>query len=211
MVVWYFEQKIREKHVSLGERHPAKPASGAAAAKGKNKGNKTEKHWRLRTTDDTRSMLSRTQVWNEARCREEARIKRRRRGFATVQLSTTEFLGKRDPDRKQFFMKGKPANMRRLSQRVVVPKRMPVTTGIHVSVLLASKRELQTWNHCAFKQTEKAGGEPQKRTNAVVVAQTLDHTQAEKENTSLKIHSEGKLSARCVSDSSDISFREHWE
>ena len=44
MVVWYFEQKIREKHVSLGERHPAKPASGAAAAKGKNKGNKTEKH-----------------------------------------------------------------------------------------------------------------------------------------------------------------------
>ena len=35
-------------------------------------------------------------------------------GLATAQFSTTELLGKRDPDRKNSFRKGKPANMLRI-------------------------------------------------------------------------------------------------
>ena len=42
---------------------------------------------------------------------------------------------------------------------------------------------------CAFKQTEKAGSEPKKRNNAVVLAKTLDHTQSEEQIT--EIQSEG--------------------
>ena len=35
---------------------------------------------------------------------------------------------------------------------------------------------------CAFEHTEKAGGEPKKRNNSVVVAKTMDHTHAGKRN-----------------------------
>ena len=35
-------------------------------------------------------------------------------GLATAQLSTKKLLGKRDPDRKKSFRKGKPANMLRI-------------------------------------------------------------------------------------------------
>ena len=59
-------------------------------------------------------------------------------------------------------------------------------------------------NKCTFKHTDKAGSESRKRINAVVVAKTLDH--AHDKVTSLEIHCEGRLSARCVSHSSEINF-----
>ena len=56
----------------------------------------------------------------------------------------------------------------------------------------------------AFKNTEHAEGEPKKRNNSVVVAKTLDHTQAEEEiNFALHIQSEGRPCARGVSDSGE--------
>ena len=47
--------------------------------------------------------------------------KRKRKWFATVQLSMTEFLGKSDtPDQKKSFRKGKPANMLRFLSKTVI-------------------------------------------------------------------------------------------
>ena len=60
----------------------------------------------------------------------KARIQGKGKGFATVQLSTKEFLGKRNADRKKSFRKGTPANMLRLSKDVTVQKEMLVITGI---------------------------------------------------------------------------------
>ena len=44
---------------------------------------------------------------------------------------------------------------------------------------------------CAFQHAEKAEGEPKKRNNSVVVAETLDHTQAEEKVTSLTFRAKG--------------------
>ena len=93
-----------------------------------------KEYWRFHTMDDERSMLSRRYVWNETRSREEAKIHRKRKGFATVQLSTTEFLEKRDTDRKTSFRKGKPDNMLRLDKRMIVQNGMSVITGILLSL-----------------------------------------------------------------------------
>ena len=57
---------------------------------------------------------------------------------------------------------------------------------------------------CAFKHTEGADGEPKKRNNAAVVANTLDITQASKEVTSLNSRVKGDFSAWCCRYSSEI-------
>ena len=44
---------------------------------------------------------------------------------------------------------------------------------------------------CAFKRTENVRSKPRKRCNCVVVAKTLDYTQAEDKNTSLKFFAKG--------------------
>ena len=76
-MVRYLEQDTREKHFSSRERQlEKKPASGAPAGKGKNKV-EGESH-----SEDC--------VWNETRYREEAGTQKK--GFATIQLSTTEFF-----------------------------------------------------------------------------------------------------------------------
>ena len=103
--LYLLEQTIRENHVSSRERQLEKPASGAVAAKGKKEGQKEKKQWRLRTVGDERSMLSRRKCGMKHDQRDEARTQRKRYGFTTVQLSTTEFLGK-DPDRRKAFKKG---------------------------------------------------------------------------------------------------------
>ena len=41
----------------------------------------------------------------------------------------------------------------------------------------------QLGHKCACKQTEMAGGEQKQRNNSVVVARTLNHTQAGREHT----------------------------
>ena len=66
------------------------------------------------------------------------------------------------------------------------------------------KRNGKLGNKCAFTHTEKAGGEPKKRNNSVVVAKTLDHNETGKV-TSLRSRAKGELLHR-VSDPSEINF-----
>ena len=73
-------------------------------------------------------------MWNETRSSEETRIQRQRQGFATAHLSTTEFFGHRDSDRKKSFRKEKPASMFRFFFKEIVQKGMLVIVGIHASV-----------------------------------------------------------------------------
>ena len=58
----------------------------------------------------------------------------------------------------------------------------------------------------ALKYVEKAGSEPKKRNNYVVVTKTLDHIQNRRENRFAQVLSEGRLSARRISDSWLILF-----
>ena len=114
-------------------------------------------------------------AWTETRFREEAGNQRKSKGFATIQLSTTEVHGERNTDIEKVIQE-KHAS---LSQRRQCPEGNacdcldpPVCSFLHQgNCTLGNKR--------AFKHTERAGSEPMKRTFAVVVAKTLDHTQAE--------------------------------
>ena len=54
-------------------------------------------------------------------------------------------------------------------------KEMPVISGIHLSVPFIKKGTAKLGSDCAIKHTDKAGSEPKKRNNSVVVAKTLDH------------------------------------
>ena len=67
-----------------------------------------------------------------------------------------------------------------------------MTIGIRLSVLFFKKGNCKLWNWCAFKHTDRAGGEPKKRDNFMVVAKTLDYTQAGKV-TSLEFRAKGDL------------------
>ena len=74
--------------------------------------------------------------------------KGKEKGFATIQLSTTEFLGKRNPGRKESFREGNSPKLLRLSREY-----------------LCGQAYGKGWK---------------KRKHSVVVAKTLDHTQAGK-------------------------------
>ena len=65
------------------------------------------------------------------------------------------------------------------------PKGMPMITGIPPECRFHPKRYCKLGRKCAFKHTDKAGGEVKKRNNSVVVAKTLDLSQEEKKITSL--------------------------
>ena len=69
-------------------------------------------------------------MWNE----NQRDSKRKREGFATVQLSTTEFFGKRDPDKKEVLSGRKTSQHASLLKWAIDQKRMPVITDIHLSV-----------------------------------------------------------------------------
>ena len=73
MAVRYLEQKNRQKDFSSRERQLEKPASGAAN-QGQVEGQGEKKQRRL--AYNGWSMLSRRQVWNETRSKEEARMKK---------------------------------------------------------------------------------------------------------------------------------------
>ena len=75
------------------------------------------------------------------------------------------------------------------SERVIVDNLLLVITGIHLDVPFTKEGNCKLGSKCAFKQTEKAGSEPKKRNNSVVLAKTLDHTQSEEQIT--EIQSEG--------------------
>ena len=67
------------------------------------------------------------------------------------------------------------------------PKRNAYCYLASSRVFLSSKKELQTWEQCAFWHTDLAGGDTKNRNNSVVVAKTFDYTQAADQITSLKI------------------------
>ena len=75
--------------------------------------------------DNKRSVLSKRKVWNETRSRKKWRIQRKGKGFGDG------IPWKRNSDRKDSFRKGKPANVLRLSERVIVLEGMPLITGTH--------------------------------------------------------------------------------
>ena len=70
--------------------------------------------------------------------------------------------------------------------------------GTHPGVPFHTQGNCKLGNKCAFEQMEKAGGEPQKRNNCVVVAKTtLDLTQAEDKITSPKNMRRETFCTRC--------------
>ena len=99
--------------------------------------------------DNNMSILLRRYVWNERRSREQARIQRSEKGFATIGLSTTGFLGKREPVRKKSFRKGKRADMLLSQQGMHVIIGNPLECSFH------QRGKCKLGNKCAFKHTEK--------------------------------------------------------
>ena len=94
-VVLYSEQTAREKHFSSGERQLGKPASGAAAAKGKSKGKRKKETVEIPYIGQQKvNALEETSV-ERITFQRRGESKRGRKEFATVQLSTAEFPGKR--------------------------------------------------------------------------------------------------------------------
>ena len=132
-------------------------------------------------------------MWKENTIRRISENPKKGKVFASIQLSTTEFLEKRDTEREKSFRKEKPVDLRRLSKVLILQKGMLVITGIHLSAPFIKKGTCRLGFWCAFKHTEKSDGKPKRRKSSVVVATTLDHTQAEEELTSLKLIAEGDL------------------
>ena len=60
-------------------------------------------------------------------------------------------------------------------------------------MFLSSKGNCKLGSKCASKQTDKSGSEVKTRSNSVVVANTLDYTQAEDNITSVKFNAKGDL------------------
>ena len=94
----------------------------------------------------------------------------KRKGFPTVQLSTTGSLGKREPDRKSSsgeenqstcfaFMNGESTKGNACDYW------HPPECSYH------QEGSCKLGNKCAFKRTEQAWGKPKKRNNSVVVAE----------------------------------------
>ena len=101
----------------------------------------------------------------QARSTEEMGIQKK--SVRDVQPSTTEFLGKRIPDKKKSFRKNQATcftfHKGRWSESVPFIKK--------------KRRTGKPWRKWAFKHTEKAVSEPKERTHSVVVAKKLDITQ----------------------------------
>ena len=136
------------------------------------------------------------------RSREETRIRRKRKRFATIQLSTTEFLEKGDPRQERVLQERKntqhasflfffePSSLSlRLTPKGMVQWRMPVITCVP---FIKKKGNCKLGFWCTLKHTGKAGSEPKKRHDSVVVAKTSDHTHVQ-EVTSLKFKAQGDL------------------
>ena len=80
---------------------------------------------------------------------------------------------------KSSSRKEKPSQHASPFARVIVQTEMHVITGIHLRVRLIKKKNYKLGRNRSFKHTEKSGSEPKKRNTSVVVATTLDYTQAE--------------------------------
>ena len=121
------------------------------------------------------SALEEISVGMKARSRERCENpKGKRKGFATLQLSATEFFGTRNSDRKETCRKGKPSQRASPLKSVIVQRRMLLITGIHLRVPFHQWRNGNLAISVRFGMRNKAGGEPKKRTNSVVVAKTLE-------------------------------------
>ena len=140
-MIRYSEQIKIERTFSSRQRELQKPASGVTAAKGN------------RTTKGQCYRGDRRGVKHDQERERESKGK----GFATVQLSTTEFFRKRIPDKKTF-------QEMKTSQHASIfkGKGNDCDYCIHLCVLFI-KRELQTWTQvCVFKHADKAWCEAKK-------------------------------------------------
>ena len=88
--------------------------------------------------------------------------------FATVQFSTTEFLGRRDPDRIQSFRHGEPANMLRFAKGDR-PKGLLVIPVIHDSVLFVKQGILNMRVSARLSTRKRLGGEGANQRNEIIL------------------------------------------
>ena len=101
-------------------------------------------------------------------------------GFATAQLSTTEFLGKEGPQQERVLQERESSqHASSLFKRVIVEMRMLVIAGIHLSVPFCNKRNVQPW-FCVLLSVRRR-----------LEANQRDDTQAEEKITSLKFKAKG--------------------
>ena len=178
MVVRYLEQKNREKQFFSHERQLEKPASGAAAAKGKGKRNSGDcVQWTTKRSVLEEASVERNTIQKRSvNPKELARGSRPSISPRRKSLERGKTTGKSTPGKKT-SQRASP------SKRVIVQNEILVITGV-----LNCKHR----GKCAFHHTGKAGGEPKTRHKLVVVVKTLDHTQAG-EITSLKFMGDGNL------------------
>ena len=191
MVVRYLEQHTRGKHFSFRERQCEKPVSGAAVAKGKSKGKGSRNggdcvQW---TTTDQCSRRDNGGMKHHLEKNLEPNGKGQ--AFATVQLCTTEFLGKRGPRKEKDC-----------------PKENVCDHWPSLEPSFHHEGTCKPGSNCALEQMEKAGSEPKKRNKSVVVASSLDLTHAEEKIHFAEMHGEGRPCAWDVSCSSETNIRQ---
>ena len=78
------------------------------------------------------------------------------------------------------------------------PKRNACDYGHPLESAFHQKGNCKFGSNCTFKNTDKAGDEPKKRHNSLVVAKTLDLTQADCKITLLKIIAKGSFLHRVL-------------
>ena len=89
-------------------------------------------------------------------------------------------------ERERF--RGRPASPRRYQPTCFAFKKGDCRKGNDCGALFTKKRNCKFGKKCAFKHTEQ---EPKRRQSSVVVAKTLDHTQARSEVSSLNFIAKG--------------------
>ena len=139
--------------------------------------------------------------------REEARIQRKWKGFETVQISKTEFLRKRTSRQEKVFLEKNTSQHASLYCWVVVQKETPVIGGIHLGVLFHQEKICNLGSKVCV--AEKAGRRTKEMKLFCRSGQNIGSHPNRGGHYFANIHSEGRLSARGVSDSSEINFTEH--
>ena len=127
-------------------------------------------------------------MWNET----EHRIQTRRKGFL-VQLSRKESVPWVKETRKvRVFQEKKSSRPATHCRRASVQKEILVIIAIRLSVpSLEKERHCKLGSRCLFTHAKKCRCEPKKLHDSVVVAETLDHTQAQDTVTSPEFIAKG--------------------
>ena len=169
MAVRYLQQKKRAKHISSGEKQLEKPASGAAAAKGQSKGK-----GKLNMGDCAQWTINCQSSRGEKCGMEHTERRRESKG-------TGKFLGR-------YLQEGIPWDKAARKITVFQEKKTQPTCFAFTKGSSPKGNACDCWrplecffhqegncklrDQCAFKHTEKCGGQPKIRTLLVTVAKT---------------------------------------